>query len=58
MTISEANYWAGEFSEEQLEGEADDGLLLLVAEKILPFLSGEPKNEGAWKGGDREWNPH
>jgi hypothetical protein len=56
MTISEANYWAKEFSDEQLDAEADNGLLLLVAEKILPFLSDEPINEGAWQGGDREWN--
>jgi hypothetical protein len=40
MTISEANYWAGEFSDEQLDAEADIGVLLLVAERILPFLVG------------------
>jgi hypothetical protein len=56
MTISEANYWAKEFSDEQLDAEADNGLWLLVAEKILPFLSDEPSNEGAWQSGDREWN--
>ena len=56
MTISEANYWAKELSDKQLDAEADNGLLLLVAEKIFPFLSDEPKNEGAWQGGDREWN--
>ena len=56
MTISEANYWAKEFSDEQLDAEADNGLWLLVAEKILPFLSDEPINEGAWQDGDREWN--
>jgi hypothetical protein len=56
MTISEANYWAKEFSDEQLDAEADNGLWLLVAEKILPFLSDEPTNEGAWQSGDREWN--
>jgi hypothetical protein len=54
MTISEANYWAKEFSDEQLDAEADNGLLLLVVEKILPFLSDEPINEGAWQGGARE----
>jgi len=58
MRISEANYWAGEFSDEQLDAEADNGLLLLVAEKILAFLSDEPKNDGAWQGGDRERNSH
>ena len=58
MRISEANYWAGEFWDEQLEAEADNGLLLLVAEKILAFLSDEPKNEGAWQGGDRERNSY
>ena len=58
MRISEANYWAGEFSDEQLDAEADNGLLLFVAEKILAFLSDEPKNEGAWQGGDRERNSY
>ena len=58
MTISEANYWAKEFSDKQLDAEGDNGLLLLVAEKIFPFLSDEPKNEGAWQGGDREWNSY
>jgi hypothetical protein len=58
MTMSEANYWAKEFSDEQLDAEADNGLLLLVAEKILSFLSDEPINEDAWQGDDREWNSY